>query len=158
SAREAAGTIGRQRKRRTGARLLPTEKPLFYPDRINAPHMDCKSRMKRELQVRFWEGAGVRVPRATRLVRSIKEECLNRLIPFGERHFRRRTVPLLGRLGSARPDRACLTSAPYNRALNLWRSPPERDSVRMKSSRLSAPVEWAKCIAHGIRSCDAMSR
>jgi transposase InsO family protein len=26
---------------------------------------------------------------AERFVRSIKEECLNRLIPFGERHFRR---------------------------------------------------------------------
>jgi len=27
---------------------------------------------------------------AERLVRSIKEECLDRLIPLGERHFRRR--------------------------------------------------------------------
>jgi transposase InsO family protein len=27
--------------------------------------------------------------RAERFVRSIKGECLNRLIPFGERHFRR---------------------------------------------------------------------
>jgi putative transposase len=45
--------------------------------------------MRRELHVRFWEGAGVRFPRATRLVRSIKEECLDRLIPIGERHFRR---------------------------------------------------------------------
>ena len=26
---------------------------------------------------------------AERFVRSIKEECLNRVIPFGERHFRR---------------------------------------------------------------------
>jgi putative transposase len=26
---------------------------------------------------------------AARFVRSIKEECLNRLIPIGERHFRR---------------------------------------------------------------------
>ena len=45
--------------------------------------------MRRELHVRFWEGAGVRFPRATRLVRSIKEECLGRVIPLGERHFRR---------------------------------------------------------------------
>jgi putative transposase len=45
--------------------------------------------MRRELHVRFWEGAGVRFPRATRLVRSIKEECLDRLIPIGERHFRK---------------------------------------------------------------------
>ena len=45
--------------------------------------------MRRESHVRFWESAGVRFPRATRLVRSIKEECLNRLIPIGERHVRR---------------------------------------------------------------------
>jgi hypothetical protein len=45
--------------------------------------------MRRELHVRFWEGAGVRFPRATRLVRSINGECLDRLIPIGERHFRR---------------------------------------------------------------------
>jgi putative transposase len=45
--------------------------------------------MRRESHVRFWESAGVRFPRATRLVRSIKEECLNRMIPVGERHFRR---------------------------------------------------------------------
>jgi hypothetical protein len=45
--------------------------------------------MRRESHVRFWESAGVRFLRATRLVRSINEECLNRLIPIGERHFRR---------------------------------------------------------------------
>ena len=44
--------------------------------------------MRRESHVRFWESAGVRFPRATRLVRSIKDECLDRIIPFGERHFR----------------------------------------------------------------------
>ena len=45
--------------------------------------------MRRESHVRFCESAGVRFPRATRLVRSIKEECLGRIIPLGERHFRR---------------------------------------------------------------------
>ena len=45
-------------------------------DRVYAPY-------------RFCEGGGVRLPSATRLVRSIKEECLDRLIPLGERHFRR---------------------------------------------------------------------
>ena len=44
--------------------------------------------MRRESHVRFCEGGGVRLPSATRLIRSIKEECLNRLIPIGERHFR----------------------------------------------------------------------
>ncbi len=45
--------------------------------------------MRRESHVRFWESAGVRFPRATRLVRSIQEECLDRVIPFGEGHLRR---------------------------------------------------------------------
>jgi putative transposase len=45
--------------------------------------------MRRESHVRFWESAGVRFPRATRLVRSIREECLDRVIPLGERHLRR---------------------------------------------------------------------
>ena len=45
--------------------------------------------MRRESHVRFCEGGGVRLPSATRLVRSIKEECLDRMIPLGERHFRR---------------------------------------------------------------------
>jgi hypothetical protein len=46
--------------------------------------------MRRESHVRFCEGGGVRLPSATRLVRSIKYECLNRVIPLGERHRRRR--------------------------------------------------------------------
>ena len=45
--------------------------------------------MRRESHVRFCEGGGVRLPSATRLVRSIKHECLNRVIPFGDRHLRR---------------------------------------------------------------------
>ena len=48
--------------------------------------------MRRESHVRFWESAGVRFPRATRLVRSIKEECLSRVIPFGECRLRRTIV------------------------------------------------------------------
>ena len=43
--------------------------------------------MRRESHVRFCEGGGVRLPSATRLVRSIKHECLDRVIPLGERHF-----------------------------------------------------------------------
>jgi putative transposase len=45
--------------------------------------------MRRESHVRFCEGGGVRLPSATRLVRSITEECLARVIPLGERHLRR---------------------------------------------------------------------
>jgi hypothetical protein len=45
--------------------------------------------MRRESHVRFCEGGGVRLPSATRLVRAIKEECLDKVIPFGERHLRR---------------------------------------------------------------------
>jgi putative transposase len=45
--------------------------------------------MRRESHVRFCEGGGVRFPSATRLVRAIKEECLDKVIPFGERHLRR---------------------------------------------------------------------
>ena len=45
--------------------------------------------MRRESHVRFSEGGGVRLPSATRLVRSIKEECLNRVVVLGEAHLRR---------------------------------------------------------------------
>jgi putative transposase len=45
--------------------------------------------MRRESHVRFCEGGGVRFPSATRLVRSVKEECLNHIVPLGERHLRR---------------------------------------------------------------------
>jgi putative transposase len=45
--------------------------------------------MRRESHVRFCEGGGVRLPSATRLVRSIKDECLSRVIRFGARHLRR---------------------------------------------------------------------
>ena len=48
--------------------------------------------MRRESHVRFCEGGGVRLPSATRLVRSIKQECLDCVIPLGERHFQQ-TVP-----------------------------------------------------------------
>ena len=44
--------------------------------------------MRRESHVRFCEGGGVRFPSATRLVRSIKAECLDRVVPLGEDHLR----------------------------------------------------------------------
>ena len=48
--------------------------------------------MRRESHVRFCEGGGVRLPSATRLVRTIKEECLDRVLLLGERHLRRTIV------------------------------------------------------------------
>ena len=44
--------------------------------------------MRRESHVRFWEGAGVRFPRATRLVESVKSEYLDRMVLLGEPHLR----------------------------------------------------------------------
>src|SRR4051812_28171495 len=44
--------------------------------------------MRRESHVRFCESAGVRFPRATRLVLSVKSECVDRIVPLGEAHLR----------------------------------------------------------------------
>jgi len=44
--------------------------------------------MRRESHVRFSEGAGVRFPRATRLIESVKAECLDRVVLLGEGHLR----------------------------------------------------------------------
>src|SRR4051812_23074187 len=44
--------------------------------------------MRRESHVRFCESAGVRFPRATRLVLSIKAECLDRIVPLDKAHLR----------------------------------------------------------------------
>ena len=65
---------------------------------------------------RFLAGAGVRVIRtpilapncnayAERFLRSIKEECLNRMIPLGERHLLEWEVTWLPGFGESRPVR-----------------------------------------------------
>jgi hypothetical protein len=55
--------------------------------------------MRRESHVRFCEGGGVRLPSATRLVRSIKEESLDRIVLLGERHLRRTVAEFVARCG-----------------------------------------------------------
>jgi putative transposase len=42
---------------------------------------------------------------AERFVRSIKEECLNRLIPLGERHLRRTLAEFVAHYHGERTDR-----------------------------------------------------
>jgi putative transposase len=79
--------------------------------------------MRRESHVRFWESAGVRFPRATRLVRSIKEECLDRLIPLGEPHFRRAVSEFVAHYHRERnhqgPENALIEGAPM-RSAGRW--------------------------------------
>jgi len=58
--------------------------------------------MRRESHVRFCEGGGVRLPSATRLVRSIKDECLDRMIPLVEWHFRRAVAEYVERYHAKR--------------------------------------------------------
>ena len=61
----------------------------------------------------------VRAPRANayaeRFVRSIKEECLDRLIPIGERHFRRAVAEYVEHYHGERNHQGldnCLISGP----------------------------------------------
>jgi len=65
--------------------------------------------MRRESHVRFWESAGVRFPRATRLVRSVTEECLNRLVILGRRFSVVRSSPSWNTLIGSGIIRACRT-------------------------------------------------
>jgi transposase InsO family protein len=44
---------------------------------------------------------------AERFVRSIKEECLNRLIPLGDRHFRRAVAAFVSHYHHERPHQGC---------------------------------------------------
>jgi transposase InsO family protein len=48
---------------------------------------------------------------AERFVRSIKEECLDRLIPIGQRHFRRAVAEYYLGSASDRDDRSCATAS-----------------------------------------------
>jgi transposase InsO family protein len=47
---------------------------------------------------------------AERFVRSIKEECLNRVIPFGERHLRRTLADFVAHYHGERNHQDLITS------------------------------------------------
>ena len=70
----------------------------------------------------------MRFPRATRLVRSIKEECLNRVIPFGERHFRRTIAEYVEHYHRERNhqglDERLIAGAPVTNAIGAIRRRP----------------------------------
>lgn len=81
---------------------------LVEESRLLGAHLRGRIKLTDEIAIRKWRGdvrrrlgdAGIRValtplraPNANayaeRFVRSIKEECLDRMIPLGDRHFRR---------------------------------------------------------------------
>ena len=43
----------------------------FFGDRACGQRLECRSRMRRESHVRFWEGGGVRLPSATRPINGL---------------------------------------------------------------------------------------
>jgi putative transposase len=84
------------------ASIVQTLRNLTDVDGVLGPNrvLICDRDRKWSAAIRFLEIAGVRVIRtshrapncnayAERFVRSIKDECLDRIIPMGERHFRR---------------------------------------------------------------------
>jgi putative transposase len=77
---------------------LGTAVPPLICDRDRKWSGDVRRRL-RETGVRV-VSTPVRAPNANayaeRFVRSIKEECLDRLIPIGERHFRRAVAEYVG--------------------------------------------------------------
>ncbi|PYQ92511.1 MAG: hypothetical protein DMG02_01055 [Acidobacteria bacterium] len=67
-----------------------------------------------------------------RFVRSIKEECLNRIIPLGERHFRRAVHEFVAHYHLERNHRGLET-----RSSMAYRPAP--------SARFAADRAWADC-------------
>lgn len=95
-------SLARRRAKPYTCRRLCGRLTMAEGDAVHAPHVlicDRDRKWSRDVRRRLRE-AGIRVvliperaPNANayaeRFVRSIKEECLDRLIPIGERHFRR---------------------------------------------------------------------
>ena len=61
---------------------------------------------------------------AERFVRSIKEECLDRLVPLGERHCRRAITEYVAHYDAERPHQG--------RGNALWRPAPTRSKGRIR--------------------------
>ena len=65
---------------------------------------------------------------AERFVRSIKEECLDRLVPIGEQHFRRAMAEYVAHYDAERPHQGCgnmllRPAAPSQRKGRICRRP-----------------------------------
>ena len=99
---ESTGQLGVHSDARSNSlqsvRVSPRFRPMAFW-RMTASICDRDAKWSRPVREVLQE-AGIRIVRtpyrapnanayAERFVRSIKEECLDRIIPFGERHFRR---------------------------------------------------------------------
>jgi putative transposase len=76
---------------------------------------------------------------AERFVRSIKEECLHRVIPFGERHLRRTIAEYVGPLHPERNhqglDNALIDGAPKSKAPCGFAVDRDSAAARLRLSR-----------------------
>src|SRR5712691_7644276 len=95
------------------ARLAPGTEPVLRTGKwASGPMLRCKSRMRRESHVRFCEGAGVKFPRATRLVLLLElEEVEYPVDPRDTRTLRRVRVRRLREAAhAADPGRVVVAS------------------------------------------------
>ena len=78
----------------------------------------------------------MRFPRATRLVRSIKDECLSRVIPFGERHLRRMMVEYVEHYHRERNHQGTREQPNRRRASHQPRRPDSSASAARRLTQL----------------------